>query len=119
MKQSPETPAADGLRKQYAEAIRNAACTGGCGLTELQCTRQRIQPEAWHRGVLAEVSGTPEMLAVAVLAARDREMEQLRAQVEAARRFAAEMRDFCSPHGVSVHYADQLTAAMDRAKEGP
>lgn len=39
-------------------------------------------------------------------------------EVAAARTYAAEMRDFCSPHGVSVHYADQLEAAMDRAKEG-
>jgi hypothetical protein len=28
------------------------------------------------------------------------------------------MRDFCSPHGVSVDYADRLIEAMDRAKEG-
>lgn len=42
----------------------------------------------------------------------------LLAEVKAARKFAGEMRDFCSPHGVSVHYADQLEAAMDRAKEG-
>jgi hypothetical protein len=27
------------------------------------------------------------------------------------------MRNFCSPHGVSVHYAEQLVQAMDRAKE--
>jgi hypothetical protein len=40
-------------------------------------------------------------------------------EVAAARKYAAEMRDFCSPHGVSVHYADQLIAAMDRAKESP
>ncbi|WP_069766008.1 hypothetical protein [Streptomyces sp. LUP47B] len=40
----------------------------------------------------------------------------LLAEVKAARKFAAEMRDFCSPHGVSVDYADQLEAAMDRAK---
>ncbi|MDX2838019.1 hypothetical protein PV377_03195 [Streptomyces ipomoeae] len=39
------------------------------------------------------------------------------AEVAAARKYAAEMRDFCSPHSVSVHYADQLTEAMDRAKE--
>lgn len=46
------------------------------------------------------------------------ELHRLRAQVAAARKYAAEMRDFCSPHGVSVDYADQLEAAMDRAKEG-
>jgi len=41
----------------------------------------------------------------------------LEAEVAAARRFAAEMRDFCSPHGVATMYADQLTKAMDQAKE--
>jgi hypothetical protein len=38
--------------------------------------------------------------------------------VTAARKFAGEMRDFCSPHGVSVDYADRLLEAMDRVKEG-
>jgi hypothetical protein len=42
----------------------------------------------------------------------------LEEEVAAARKYAAEMRDFCSPHGVSVHYADQLVEAMDRAREG-
>lgn len=51
------------------------------------------------------------------LAAEDR-VHALEAEVAAARKYAAEMRDFASPHGVSVHYADQLEAAMDRAKEG-
>ena len=46
------------------------------------------------------------------------ELNRLRAEVAAARKYAAEMRDFCSPHGVSVDYADQLEAVMDRAKEG-
>lgn len=40
------------------------------------------------------------------------------AEVSAARKFTEEMRGFCSPHGVSVHYADQLVEAMDRAKAG-
>jgi hypothetical protein len=46
------------------------------------------------------------------------EMRALRAEVAAARTFAAQTRDFCSPHGVSVDYADRLLEAMDRAKEG-
>lgn len=45
------------------------------------------------------------------------EVASLRAEVAAARKYAGEMRAFCSPHGVSVHYADQLEYAMDRAKE--
>ncbi|MEW2393137.1 hypothetical protein AB0933_32730 [Streptomyces venezuelae] len=39
-------------------------------------------------------------------------------EVAAARKFAAEMRDFCSPHGVATDYADQLIEVMDRAREG-
>jgi hypothetical protein len=49
---------------------------------------------------------------------REAEMERLRAEVAAARKYAGEMRDFCSPHGVSVDYADRLVEAMNRAKEG-
>lgn len=54
------------------------------------------------------------------LETRDRkaELERLRAEVAAARKYAGEMREFASPHGVSVHYADQLLEAMDRAKAG-
>jgi hypothetical protein len=44
------------------------------------------------------------------------EINRLKAEVSAARKFAGEMRDFCSPHGVSVGYADQLLESMDRAK---
>lgn len=46
------------------------------------------------------------------------EIRRLKAEVAAARKYAGEMRDFCSPHGVSVHYAAQLLEAMDQAKEG-
>lgn len=67
-----------GLREQYAAAIRDAACTGDCGMTEEECARTRIQPVVWHPG-LAEVSGSPEMFADAVLAVRDRALQQLRA----------------------------------------
>ncbi|MCX4885924.1 hypothetical protein [Streptomyces sp. NBC_00847] len=59
-----------------------------------------------------------KMGAAAGPASAPSEVGVLRAEVAAARRFAGEMREFCSPHGVSVHYADQLEAAMDRAKEG-
>ncbi|GHB16740.1 hypothetical protein GCM10018777_56720 [Streptomyces albogriseolus] len=44
-------------------------------------------------------------------------VQALEAEVAAARRFAAEMRDFCSPHGVAVDYADRLIEAMDRARD--
>lgn len=52
------------------------------------------------------------------LMAAENERDRLRAEVAAARQFAGEMRDFCSPHGVAVDYADRLIEAMDRAKEG-
>lgn len=42
----------------------------------------------------------------------------LLAEVAAARKFAAEMRDFRSPHAAATGYADRLLEAMDRAKEG-
>jgi len=45
------------------------------------------------------------------------EINRLKAEVAAARKFAGEMRDFCSPHGVAADYADRLIEAMDRAKE--
>ena len=45
-------------------------------------------------------------------------VQHLGAEVAAARKYADEMRGFCSPHGVSVHYAEQLIEAMDRAKSG-
>ena len=45
------------------------------------------------------------------------ELAALRAEVAAARKFAGEMRNFCSPHGVAVGYADRLVEAMDRAKK--
>jgi hypothetical protein len=45
------------------------------------------------------------------------ENKLLRAEMEAARKFAGEMRDFCSPHGVATDYADRLLEAMDRARD--
>lgn len=37
-------------------------------------------------------------------------------EVAAARKFAEEMRTYCSPHGVAADYADRLLERMDRAK---
>jgi hypothetical protein len=44
-----------------------------------------------------------------------KQLASLRAEVAAARKFAAEMREFCSPHGVATDYADRLVEVMDRA----
>ncbi|MDX5563733.1 hypothetical protein PYK79_10760 [Streptomyces sp. ID05-04B] len=35
-------------------------------------------------------------------------------EAAAARKYAEEMRNFCSPHGISVHYADQLVQAREK-----
>lgn len=70
------------LHAQLADAIRTAACPGDCGMNELDCISRRIQPEVWHRGVVADVSGTPEMFASAVLALLYREWPWLRAGAE-------------------------------------
>lgn len=56
-------------------------------------------------------------VADALLAVRDAELDRLRAQVAAARAFAAEMREYCTPHGISAMYADRLDAALDKAGE--
>ncbi|MBP5913210.1 hypothetical protein F3K34_13305 [Streptomyces sp. LBUM 1486] len=56
------------LRELIADAIRAAACPGECGKTEEECTKERIQPFAWHHGRVAVVEGEPEMFADAVLA---------------------------------------------------
>lgn len=47
-----------------------------------------------------------------------RRAEAAEREVAAARKFAAEMRNFCSPHGIAADYADRLIEAMDRAKAG-
>jgi hypothetical protein len=72
----------DGLRDRYAAAIRDATCNGNCGSSEEECIRERIQPGVYYHGILAEVSGTPEQFADAVMGVRDAELQQLRADME-------------------------------------
>lgn len=45
------------------------------------------------------------------------EVERLRAQVAAAYRFADELGNVCSWHGVATRYAQELRVALDNAKE--
>ncbi len=45
------------------------------------------------------------------------EVEQLRAQVAAAYRYADDMAGFCSWQGIATRYAGELRAALDNAKE--
>lgn len=72
-----------------------------------------------HGGHEIEVLPDGHLTLMTVECITEDEMRSLRAEVAAAHRFAGEMRDFCSPHGVSVGYADRLIEAMDRAKGGP
>ncbi|MFC9497710.1 hypothetical protein [Streptomyces sp. NPDC056982] len=94
----PGSAAPDGVRHQYAARAFNAV---GPALK----AHDQWLPLSVRKAV-----------ADAVLTVRDRELDGLKAEVTAARKFAGEMRDFCSPHGVATDYADRLIEAMDRAK---
>jgi hypothetical protein len=74
-------------------------------------TRSRFLDALTHSGPGYDTKGLPAPSAEA------RELASLHAEVAAARKFAEEMRDFCSPYGVATDYADRLIEAMDRAKE--
>lgn len=71
-----------------------------------------------HGGHEIEVLPDGHLFLMTVERIAEDELKELRAQVAAVRKFAGEMRDFCSPHGVAADYADRLLEAMDRAKEG-
>lgn len=71
-----------------------------------------------HVGHEIEVLPDGHLFLMTVERIAEDEMRGLRAEVAAARKFAGEMRDFCSPHGVATDYADRLVEAMDQAKEG-
>lgn len=43
------------------------------------------------------------------------ELDRFRAVEQAARAFADEMADYCSPHGVAADYAKRLTERLDQA----
>ena len=85
-----------------------------CKYTQEWAHAFMADPGAWPKFPFGERHGpTPEEMRAATATT---ELASLRREVAAARKFAAEMRDFCSPHGVSVGYADRLLEAMDRAK---
>jgi hypothetical protein len=69
-----------------------------------------------HGGHEIEVLPDGHLSLMTVERIAEDETEALRAEVAAARKFAGEMRDFCSPHGVAADYADRLIETMDRAK---
>ncbi|MEI5520741.1 hypothetical protein WB388_09010 [Streptomyces brasiliscabiei] len=68
--------------------------------------------------VIAFVSHAREALPryVGEVARLKTELDVSRRETAAARRFAEDMRDYCSPRGVSRTYADRLVEAMDRAR---
>lgn len=90
-------------------------------LAELQSTRAKLadleQALTWHTTCL-ECGRT--LTAARQETARAKKAEaalaQANAKLAAVRDFAEGMRGYCSPHGVSVHYADQLTAVLDSTR---
>lgn len=114
----------DGLREQYAEAIRTAAfyCDGDCGMAEADCLAAHlIQVGAWTFGVVSDVSGPPGALADAVLAGRDREMEQLAADRdasdEAARRALDQRQEMAAERYEWQQRGDRAEAAIARVRD--
>jgi hypothetical protein len=103
---STEATEPTGMREQYADAIRDVMLLG-LQDAELHDEPGRERILDWVDWISKTVAGV-----------RDMELAQARAEAAAARKFAGEMRDFCSPHGVAMGYADRLVEAMDRAKEG-
>lgn len=71
-----------------------------------------------HGGHEIEVQPDGHLFLMTVERIAQDEMAELRREVAAARKFAGEMRDFCSPHGIAADYADRLIEAMDEAKQG-
>lgn len=62
-----------------------------------------VGDEASKQDVLIGVIDTPELAAQAVEAVN---------AITRVRKFAAEMRTYCSPHGVAADYADRLEALL-------
>lgn len=112
---TPDNPANPSLRDLYAAAIREAACPGGYGATEEECRRQRIQPEVWHWGVIADVSGTPEQFADAVMTVRDRRVEELTAEVERMKILVAASSEDGHAVRMAGQYAERAIANGQRA----
>lgn len=75
-------------------AQRDNACAHLDRVTaELAVLQDRVDGDAWEQ--------------------LTKQLAQANAKLAAVREFAEGMRGYCSPHGVSVHYADQLTAVLD------
>jgi hypothetical protein len=90
------------------ESMRQGPLPEGTAVTCARCLEWQRRYERMLAPGYRPEDDDPEILR--------RRIGRLEAEVGAARTFAAEMRDFCSPHGVAVDYADRLVEAMDRAK---
>ena len=91
-------------------STRQGPLPAGTAVTCVQCQEWQPRYERMLAPGYRPEDDDPEVLR--------RRAEAAEREVAAARKFATEMRDFCSPHGVAVDYADRLIEAMDRAKEG-
>lgn len=78
----------------------------------------QLEWEDQHGQHYLEVQPDQHLFLLSVDREEQQELAALRAEVAAARKFAGEMRDFCSPHGVAADYADRLLEAMNQAREG-
>lgn len=92
------------------ESMRQGPLPEGTAVTCPRCLEWRPKYERMLAPGYRPEDDDPEALR--------RRAEAAEREVAAARKFAAEMRDFCSPHGVAADYADRLVEAMDPAKEG-
>jgi hypothetical protein len=92
------------------ESMSQGPLPEGTGVTCPRCEEWRPKYERMLAPGYRPEDDDPEALR--------KRAEAAEREVAAARKFAAEMREFCSPHGVAADYADQLVEAMDRAKEG-
>jgi hypothetical protein len=92
------------------ESMRQGPLPGGVVVSCARCLEWQSRYERYLDPAYRAEDDDPEVLR--------RRAEAAERQVAAARKFAGEMRNFCSPHGVATDYADRLVEVMDRAKEG-
>lgn len=90
------------------QSMRQGPLPEGSAVTCAQCQAYRPTYERMLTPGYKAEDDDPEVLR--------RRAETAEREVTAARKFAVEMRDFCSPHGVATDYADRLIEAMDRAR---
>jgi hypothetical protein len=90
------------------ESMRQGPLPEGTPVTCPRCLEWRPKYERYLAPGYRPEDDDPEVL-------RHR-AETAEREVAAARKFAGEMRDFCSPHAIAADYANQLEAAMDQAK---